>query len=229
MLSVTLFSKPPPEAFAQQIVGLSIEYLTDLSLSGTPPSNPLHPIHQVAFAIEIGSYLQAMGQYELHPVGLLVATDSASPGQVLGFLKFLPVHGVSEACGITYMAVRQGHRGKGIARAMMSYLLQIHPHIELSCFVEKVTLYEKLGFQVIGTRDTQVRMCTRDESADGLMAVLDTSLYTESPHAQQVTQTQLQKHGAKGLRDAEKALARHIDQRVQQAEKFTAIKLRALQ
>lgn len=225
MIKITHYCKTPQEHIGMQIVTLAAENFTEISLHGTPPSNPLYPVHQAALAFEIGTYLHAMGESAERPIGLYVATDQHDPNLVIGFLKYLPLKDMPEACGITYMAVRQDQRKKGVARALMAELLARHPHAELTCFVEKVPLYERLGFRVIGHRDTQVRMCTREKTAEGMMAVLDTSQLYTTPAMQMVMHAQVQKVGAKAMRDAERQFSRQVDQRTRKAKEFAEARL----
>lgn len=220
MLTITHFDTTPSQIIGQQVIDMAIEYFTELSLSGTPPSSPLYPIHQAVMAVEMGTYLHSMGLDALRPIKLLVATDSAEPNLVVGFLKYLPLKDFDDACGVTYMAVRNGHRGRGIGRALMAELLKRRPHTELSCYVEKVPFYERMGLQVIGVRDTQVRMCTHPQSANGIMAVLDTQSMIHTPTVRMAAQTQMQKYGAKAMRDAERQFTRHVDRRTRQANEF---------
>ncbi len=210
-----------------QIVSLAADNFTDISMYGTPPSNPLFPIHQAALALEISIYIRSMGSSPDHPVGLFVATEQDDPSLVIGFLKYLPLKDMPEACGITYMAVRQDKRRRGVARALMGELLALHPHAELTCFVEKVPLYERLGFQVIGHRHTQVRMCTREKTAEGVMAVLDTSNIYSAHEIKMVIHAQIQKVGEKAIRDAERQISRLVDQRTRKAKEFAELCLGA--
>ncbi|WP_326430387.1 GNAT family N-acetyltransferase (plasmid) [Stutzerimonas frequens] len=220
MIAITHYDVTPPEHICLQIINMAIEYYTDLSLSGTQPSNPLYPVHQAVMGVEMSTYLQSMGLFADRPIKLIVATDSEEPAVVLGFLKYLPLKGMEDACGVTYMAVRNGHRRRGIARALMENLLLRRPYTELSCFVDKVPFYERLGLQVIGVRDTQVRMCTRDRSAVGVMAVLDTSaMYTSLP-VRIAASTQREKHGDKTMRDAERKFHREVERKTREAKAF---------
>ncbi len=225
MIKITHYSKTPQEHIGMQIVSMATENFTEISLHGTPPSNPLYPVHQAVLAFEIGTYLHAMGESPERPIGLYVATEEDDPNLVIGFLKYLPLKNMPDACGITYMAVRQEKRRKGVARALMAELLARHPHAELTCFVEKVPLYESLGFRVIGHRDTQVRMCTREKTAVGVMAVLDTSQLYTTPAMQMVMRAQVQKMGMKAMRDAERQFSRHVDQRTRKAKEFAESRL----
>lgn len=227
MIKITHYSKTPQEHIGMQIVSMATENFTEISLHGTPPSNPLYPVHQAVLAFEIGTYLHAMGESPERPIGLYVATEEDDPNLVIGFLKYLPLKNMPDACGITYMAVRQEKRRKGVARALMAELLARHPHAELTCFVEKVPLYESLGFRVIGHRDTQVRMCTREKTAVGVMAVLDTSQLYTTPAMQMVMRAQVQKMGMKAMRDAERQFSRHVDQRTRKAKEFVESRLGA--
>jgi ribosomal protein S18 acetylase RimI-like enzyme len=62
------------------------------------------------------------------------------------------------------MAVVPTHRGRGIGRAMLTYLLDRHPTMSLSVDTDNATaraLYESLGFAVVRPDGTSVTMLRR--------------------------------------------------------------------
>lgn len=210
--TLTHFNRPPPSVILDQLVEMTGENLTSLGTRAVPVSNELFPLYQATLAIEVGQYLVSMGYSPERCSEVIVATEPSKPSQVIGYLLYQPLAGVADACGVSYMIVRASNRRQGIGRLMIQEMLARYPHAELSCFVEKVPVYEAMGFQVIGYRETQVRMNTRDHSADGVMAVLNVAEIYQMPQVLAIHQGLLQKHGRKALVNAEKKIERQVEQ-----------------
>ncbi len=96
-----------------------VDNLTDISMVGTAPSNPLYNVYQYTVGYEVHLYLEALSGAKGIAVELIVATDDEDPETVIGFLLYLPVKDDPEACGLAYMAVQASHRRRGVARAML--------------------------------------------------------------------------------------------------------------
>jgi ribosomal protein S18 acetylase RimI-like enzyme len=220
MFSLTHYETPCPEPINSQILQMVVDYLTDISMVAIPPSNLLYNVYQYAIGYEVHLYLEAVGGAKGIAVELIVAMDEQDPGKVLGFLLYLPVKDDPEACGVAYMAVQASYRRQGVARAMMQDMLARYPHAELTCAVEKVSVYESLGFQVRGVRGTQVLMNTREYSTEGLMGLLDVASIYSSLEVRQIHTYLLQKHGKRAMIDAEKQRDRQFDQMTRKAQVF---------
>ncbi|KRP59350.1 GNAT family N-acetyltransferase [Pseudomonas trivialis] len=212
MFSLTRYTTPCPEPVNSQIVQMVVDNLTDISSVALPPSNLLYNLYQYAIGFEVHLYLEALNGEKGIAVELIVATDDNDPEKVIGFLLYLPVKNDPEACGVAFMAVQAGRRRQGVGRAMMGEVLARYPHVELGCAVEKVAVFEAMGFQVLGARGTQVVMNTRDYGTDGLMGVLDVASIYGSLEVRQIHAYLLQKHGKRAMVDAEKQRDRHLDQ-----------------
>ncbi|MDF9881564.1 ribosomal protein S18 acetylase RimI-like enzyme [Pseudomonas silensiensis] len=194
MPELTHFDAPCPEPINSQILQMVVDNLTDISMVGIAPSNPLYNVYQYAVGYEVHLYLEALGGSKGIAVELIVATDDEDPEKVIGFLLYLPVKDDPEACGVAYMAVDSGHRRRGVARAMLQDMISRYPHAELTCTVVKVPWFESMGFQVLGVRGTQVLMNTRDHSSEGLMGLLDVTFIYSSLEVRQIHNYLLQKH-----------------------------------
>lgn len=218
---ITVFSTTqPPAEIEDQIAQLVFDNTTDLFLRGAIRKNLLFPAFQTALALEVGQYNAAIGKHPDRRVELVVATDGENPERVVGFLQYLPLIGADDACGVTYMVVRKECRRQGIARAMIDAMLERFPHAELSCFVDKVPVYEALGFQVVGLYETQVRLCTRSQSAQGVMATLNTQQIFESQPVADVMRRQFQTFGPREMKKAGKESNRLTDSLKQKANNF---------
>ncbi len=209
MFSLTRYTTPCPESVNSQILQMVVDNLTDISSVALAPSNLLYNIYQYAIGFEVHLYLEALNGEKGVAVELVVAMQDET---VIGFCLYLPVKGDPQACGIAFMAVQAGFRRQGVAKQMLGDVLARYPHAELACAVEKVPVFEAMGFQVRGARGTQVLMNTRDYGTDGLMGVLDVAAIYRSLEVRQIHTYLLQKHGKRAMVDAEKQRDRHLDQ-----------------
>jgi len=225
-MPISLFdSAPPPRDVTHQVLQMVVSNLTELSMLAVPPSNHLYEIYKWAVPAEVNLYIDRIGQVPIAPVELLVAFDKETPGHVLGFLMYLPVPTHSDACGVTYMAVQKTHRGRGIGSAMMKKAIERYPHVELTCPVAKVGFYERLGFQVLDTHNTQVVMNTRSASTEGQMAIVDVEPIYRSSQALEIRDRLLARWGRKEMVNAESQLNRHVAQLQRQAVAFVGGRL----
>ncbi|WLD64201.1 MULTISPECIES: GNAT family N-acetyltransferase [Pseudomonas] len=219
MFSLTRYTAPCPEPINSQILQMVVDNLTDISSVALPPSNLLYTIYQYAIGFEVHLYLEALGGSKGIAVELVVAMEDE---QVIGFCLYLPMKDDPQACGIAFMAVQAGFRRQGVARGMLQDVLARYPHAELACAVEKVPVFEAMGFQVRAARDTQVLMNTRSYASDGLMGVLDVASIYSSLEVRQIHTYLLQKHGKRAMVDAEKQRDRHLDQLARKVQLFVA-------
>lgn len=222
MTVLTHFDTPCSEPINSQILQMVVDHLTDISAMEIAPSNVLYSIYQYAIGFEVHLYLQALDGSKGIAVELLVATDPHAPETVTGFVVYLPVKDDPQACGIAYMAELASHRHLGVTRAMVEEVVRRYPHTELTCSVAKVTEFEGMGFQVLGSRGPQILMNTRDHSTGGLMAVLDLAPIYSSTEVRQIHTYLLQRNGKKAMVDAEKKRDRQIDQLTAKAKAFVA-------
>ncbi|WP_223525053.1 GNAT family N-acetyltransferase [Pseudomonas sp. A-B-26] len=225
MPQLTHFDAPCPEPINSQILQMVVDNLTDISMVGIGPSNPLYNVYQYTVGFEVHLYLEALDGSKGIAVELIVATDDEDPSKVIGFLLYLPIKDDPDACGVAYMAVDAGHRRRGVARAMLQDMTRRYPHAELTCAVAKVPWFESMGFQVLGVRSTQVLMNTRDHSSEGLMGLLDVASIYGSLEVRQIHAYLLQKHGKRAMIDAEKQRDRHLDQMIRNAKVFVLNRL----
>ncbi len=220
MSTVMLLQSPPPEFIRSQIQQMVVDYVTDISLVAIAPGNPLYNLYQYGVGYEVHLYLNAMDGSGSMAVELIVALDDDDPETVLGFLLYLPVQNDPNACAVTYLAVRESHRGQGIARAMLDKMISRYPHAELYCVVDKVPYFESLGFQVLGTRGPHVVMNTRDHGTEGLLAVMDIVPIYSSVEVRQIHAYLLKQHGARAMAEAEKERDQRLDRMTREAKVF---------
>lgn len=221
MHQIITYSNAVPHMVAAQIEEITKQNVADLSMVGVPPSNPIHPLYQHTLSTEIRMYVSRVGQYEEQaPVRLVAAFADETQKSVIGFVLYLPVINDRKACGLTYMAVASGHRRNGVAREMIAAVAEACPHIELTCFIDKVPAYESMGFHVIGYRDTQIVLNNRTDPSPGEMAAIWADPIFESSMAMEIQSQLVQKHGVKVMLDAERRLNRLVDELTRKAEQF---------
>ena len=223
MHKIFTYTDRVPHTVSAQIGQLTQQNVTELSMLGVPPSNAAYPLYQYTLSTEILMYVSRVGKLdEEAPVRLVVAFADEAQKTVIGFVLYLPVIKDRKACGLTYMAVASGHRRKGIARDLMAAVAEVCPHIELTCFINKVPVYESMGFHVIGYRDTQIVLNNRKDSSQGEMAAIWTDPIFKSHESMQIQGQLMQKHGMKVMRDAERKLDRLLDELKRKAEQFVS-------
>ena len=215
----------PSDRVLEQILVIATDNLTELSMLGVPPSNPLHGLYCWSMQFEICMYIMRIGKMPDAPVELILAYDDDNDTDVVGFLLYSPVLSHPDACGVNYMAVKQSHRRRGIGSAMMREAISRYPHVELTCFVKKVPFYESLGFQVLDTQNTQVVMNTRSASTTGMMSIVDTSSFFSKPQARQIHDNLVKRWGVEEMTRAEIQLQWHVEQLKREASTFVSERL----
>lgn len=217
MPTLTHLTSPPPESLKSQVLQLVLDCFSDLSPAPLTPSNPLYPLYQYVIGHEVQLYLQAMGREPASSARLILALDDEDPSQVLGFALYLPSVGDPEASTLLYTAVQARQRRRGIARAMLAQMQQLHPHAALACVADRVPVFQALGFQVLGARGPQVLMNSRQQASDGWVAVQDLAPIFQSREVRQIHSYLLKQHGERAMRDAEKQRDRLLVQLARQA------------
>ncbi|CAI8978772.1 GNAT family N-acetyltransferase [Pseudomonas chlororaphis] len=224
-MPITLYHKARPDDSAvNQVLNMVASYTTDLRLDAIAPSNAFYELYQWALVREVDLYIRQIGRADAL-VELLLAFDEVNLEEVVGFLLYLPVLGHSDACGVSYMAVKGAHRGRGIGKALLAQMICRYPHAELTCSVSNVGFYESMGFKVIGTHSTQVAMNTKTQSTQGEIAIVDGQLILASAEAQQRQAELEQRRGRKEMRYAKQQFERHVSKLTRQTEEFVRERL----
>lgn len=226
MIRFGLYNDAVPEALAQQIIGMSARYTTELATDACPPDHPLYSISQIYLQFEIHAYLSAIGQPSGGGGQVLVAFDEDEhPGLLIGFLLFMPLTGSQEHCGVNYGAVHEGFRGRGVYSGLIQHMLRLYPSATLTCFVESVPLYERLGFKVDLARSSQVQMITSPSPKDMVMPVIDMSRIQHHPAVIQARKDAMIKYGIDAIDRAYKESEDRIKGLCRKAETYVAKRL----
>jgi GNAT superfamily N-acetyltransferase len=129
---------------------------------------------------EIECYLKIL------PTGQYFQQGRISPGLVLAIDNDDTVVGcvlyargdVDNACGLIYAVVSREYRRNGIMRGMITKLRETITNIGLSCTIETVPIYEKLGFAVRDAKGPQIAMDTGGPTRP--MGLYDTPFYSQN-------------------------------------------------
>lgn len=222
MAYYALHITPPDPETATQVAQLTFDNAGQLHMfdfDSMKPANLLLLVYKHCLAIEVARYVDRIGKLPEAPVELITAHDDAT-GVVIGYLLYLPVPTHRDACGVTYMAVRTGSRRQGIARKMISMVIERYPHVELTCSFAKVPLYQKLGFQVVDSHKTQIVMNTRSYSCEGMMGIEDVNWIYESDTAFSFMKELADEHGPKAVHNDVKRLKKHVATLTSRAKNF---------
>ena len=225
MIKIALYKDAVPEALAEQIIRMAVLYTSELGTDACPPEHPLYVISQIYLGFEVHAYLNAIGHPGDGHGELLVAFDDEQPGVPLGFLLYMPITNSVDSCGVNYGAVLKEYRGLGIFTALMRKMLSRYPLASLSCFVESVPLYERLGFRVEVARSTQVQMTTDPNPGDQTMTVIDLSRLQGHPVVIQAHEDAVAKHGHAAIEQANNEASERVDSLFKKAETYVRDRL----
>jgi len=214
------YTTPPNQFIVDQVIALAAECTPQLSMSGITPSNALYPIYELTLAAEVGIYLECMDPDAEARSELIVAMSHHSPSEVAGFVHYLPLKDSKDACGITYIAVAKHVRHNGVASTLIEELRKAYPNVGLSCSIEKVDVFKKLGFNVVGSNQNHVEMNTELAPTPGVMGVLDVAPLFESPEVMELQATLEMKHKRSGLKQAHQQLARSYRRDCERVSRF---------
>lgn len=104
-------------------------------------------------------------------------------------------------------------------------MLRLYPSATLTCFVESVPLYERLGFKVDLARSSQVQMITSPSPKDMVMPVIDMSRIQHHPAVIQARKDAMIKYGIDAIDRAYKESEDRIKGLCRKAETYVAKRL----
>lgn len=158
MIKTITYTRDIPKDIEMQVAKMAFDYADDLSMNGFKRGQPLFGLDQVMIVIEMGTLMSNIGVPGGTNGGLIYAHDQTDSQRVIGFLLYMPLDGVVGECGINYMAVHHEHRKAGVATKLLAELNSAFRQATLTCQIELVPMYEKLGYKVIGNRDSHITM-----------------------------------------------------------------------
>lgn len=211
MIRIALYNDKLPAGLIHQVLAFAARYTADLSSTASQERDILYPIAQLYLQFETGALLNWIGSPEGGRGELLVAWDPAYPGQLLGFLLYMPLTGSTQHCGVNYGAVHEAFRGRGIYRELIRQMVARYPKATLTCFPASVPLYERCGFRVERVSGSQVQMATVETDESMRMPVPDLRQLEDHPAIIQARDEAIARHGSAAVEqahaDAERRLA----------------------
>ncbi|EPG9350371.1 hypothetical protein ACKU3Z_031470 [Pseudomonas aeruginosa] len=159
-MKLQVFSESPiSDWLFNAVMTLANENLVSLSKQILTEDSPIFGLARAMLLQEIGGYLDGIGQQGI-PFHLIAAVQEGSDGhRLVGFMIFTTrVQGDPRVAGLNYAAVVEQDRRKGVLREMMATLQSYYPIVALTCSIENVQVYERLGFYPTGARGTHVTM-----------------------------------------------------------------------
>ena len=209
------------DTLKEEVAAMTGAYAADLHRFGFStmlPANHLLLMYQHCLAWEVVSYLDRIGVMPEAPTELITAHDDSD--MLIGYVLYLPAPTHPDACGVSYMAVDDQNRGRGIAKEMMELVKKRYPHVELTCSPAKVPYYQSMGFKMIDWESTQLVMNTRDMSSEGQIAIQDVDPIYNSKQAHDIFMQLVKTYGEKAMRNDQKRLKKHIAEASRRAKAF---------
>lgn len=210
-----------------QVVNIAGICSHELSMHPVSPENTLHELLQVTLCVEVSHYLEAIGHPDARGrhAELVVAFDAEQPERAIGFLMYCPLSGVVGQCGVYYTAVLPGWRRCGAFKTMLAVMLDRYPTAFLSCEIEAVPMYERLGFKVYGQREGQINMASGDYDSRGGMVLINKDALEQEPIINQCHSAMMRKHGQEAVIRALVELTEREAKRVERAKSYVAARL----
>lgn len=133
-------------------------------------SSTIHHYLKVRELIKAEEYLLRLTSTSENRTNVILKTNNS--GSVLGFILYHQVVGKPNDFAIICAIVSDKFRKQGILKEMFEELKMNSNSITLSCFLEKVTIYSKLGFKIAEQWQTQVGMYY-GQVEDGVVITVD--------------------------------------------------------
>lgn len=145
-------------SFAQrsQLISLVTKNAHTISSVIFKTNSPLYEYFSLREIARTNRYLDRIGEAGASGASLIVTEDK---GNIIGYILYHCTTTNEKDISIASTIVDQNYRRQGILKNMMDILKSENEGIALTCFVEKVQIYEKLGFKVIMQQDTQICLC----------------------------------------------------------------------
>lgn len=143
----------------RSILTLAYRNSHDLMKRETDVNHPMFALHRAVCLSELAIMMKEDFRERLG-TGAVVATDQ---DRIVGFIIFTQANDCASACGANYICVDEHFRKQGVMRSMLDLLKSKYTHIALGCAIEKVPLYERLGFTIKGPQGAQVAMRIGDD------------------------------------------------------------------
>lgn len=143
------------DADIESIAKLAMDNYIELTAHPLKTRSPVSDLAKTVMGIEVRGYLaEAASQSPRLNAGVVVAKNPDN--EVVGFALFIRADG--SCCGLSYCAVANQYRGQGIFRRLVDDIKSRFTTIGLTCHLNTVPVYEKLGFAIYWRKDNQIEM-----------------------------------------------------------------------
>lgn len=154
----------------QEILELIKENAEAISINVFDKSDQIYDYLKTREIVKAEEYLSRLTSTGINRTHIIINTDDTDI--IMGFILYHKVVNKPKDTAIICTIVSDKFRRKGIVRSMMEELQNNYDSITLSCFLEKVEIYSKFGFQIEGQWATQVGMYY-GEIEDGEIVTID--------------------------------------------------------
>ncbi|MEC3158402.1 GNAT family N-acetyltransferase [Bacillus thuringiensis] len=139
---------------------------------------PFYEYVRVREITRAGMFLDFLKEVDPKKTYLIVAEDS---GKIIGYLLYNRDATCRDDVSLCSTVVSDNYRNQGVFTQMIDLLKAKTKSISLSCFINKVSFYQKLGFKIDESFETQVGMFYGTYSGDGrFLTINDDELGSQS-------------------------------------------------
>ena len=150
----------------------------DISAFVVQRNSPFYEYVRVREVTRAGIFLDFLNKDEPEKTYLIVAEDS---GKIIGYLLYNRDVTCREDVSICSTVVSDNYRHQGVFTNMINLLKTKTNSISLSCFINKVSFYQKFGFKIDESFETQIGMFYGTYSGDGtFLTINDDELGSQS-------------------------------------------------
>lgn len=140
----------------QQILKLVEDNVQEISIYCFDQSSPIYNYLKIRELVKVEEYLFRLSSDSINRTNIILKNNDS--GSVVGFVLYHEVVGNAKDISIICTIVSEQFRNQGILREMIQELKNNFNSITLTCFLDKVEIYSKLGFEIAEQWQTQVGM-----------------------------------------------------------------------
>lgn len=155
MQNIYNISQSIPQIKKAQILDLVTKNAFSISAYVFKSKSAIYDYLATREVVRTARFLDRIGYPGADGANLIVSEDN---GIIIGSILYHCTTTNDHDISIASTIVDEQYRGQGVLKNMMDVLKCENESIMLTCFVEKVPIYEKLGFKVMMEQGTQICM-----------------------------------------------------------------------
>lgn len=160
------------------ILQLAIKNAEFLDVHIFKKGTPVYDLMAKREYIRTNTYLSWIGINGQQCTHLIIAKDN---NKLIGYILFTKAINNPKLISIISTVVDNNHRNHGVFRAMLDVLKPLTENIALSCSIEHVPMYQKLGFHVNKQWETQIAMNTANVAPNAQIMTVDDEMLNKHP------------------------------------------------